>query len=45
MDSMIIIGLGMHVQLLSEDKVFSICGTDFGLPPDTHTDPVSPGHS
>src|SRR5437868_604229 len=43
MDYTIIIGLEVHVQLLTESKMFSSCGTDFGLPPNTQTDPVSLG--
>ncbi|MDB5352956.1 MAG: glutamyl-tRNA(Gln) and/or aspartyl-tRNA(Asn) amidotransferase, subunit [Planctomycetota bacterium] len=43
MDYTIIIGLEVHVQLLTESKMFSACGTDFGLPPNTQTDPVSLG--
>jgi aspartyl-tRNA(Asn)/glutamyl-tRNA(Gln) amidotransferase subunit B len=43
MDYKIIIGLEVHVQLLTESKMFSSCGTDFGLPPNTQTDPVSLG--
>jgi aspartyl-tRNA(Asn)/glutamyl-tRNA(Gln) amidotransferase subunit B len=39
----LIIGLEVHVQLLTESKMFSSCGTDFGLPPNTQTDPVSLG--
>src|ERR1700728_3969688 len=39
----IIIGLEVHVQLTTESKMFSSCGTDFGLPPNTQTDPVSLG--
>ena len=39
----IIIGLEIHVQLLTESKMFSWCGTEFGLPPNTQTDPVSLG--
>lgn len=39
----IIIGLEVHVQLLTESKMFSSCGTEFGLPPNTQTDPVSLG--
>src|SRR6202044_3168299 len=38
-----IIGLEVHVQLLTESKMFSSCGTDFGLPPNTQSDPVSLG--
>lgn len=43
MDYTIIIGLEVHVQLLTESKMFSACGTDFGLPPNTQTDPVALG--
>jgi aspartyl-tRNA(Asn)/glutamyl-tRNA(Gln) amidotransferase subunit B len=43
MDYTIIIGLEVHVQLLTESKMFSSCGTEFGLPPNTQTDPVSLG--
>jgi aspartyl-tRNA(Asn)/glutamyl-tRNA(Gln) amidotransferase subunit B len=43
MDYTIIIGLEVHVQLLTESKMFSACGTEFGLPPNTQTDPVSLG--
>ena len=43
MDYTIIIGLEVHVQLTTESKMFSSCGTDFGLPPNTQTDPVSLG--
>src|SRR5438477_12970358 len=39
----IVIGLEVHVQLLTESKMFSSCGTEFGLPPNTQTDPVSLG--
>ena len=39
----IIIGLEVHVQLTTESKMFTACGTDFGLPPNTQTDPVSLG--
>ncbi len=38
-----VIGLEVHVQLLTESKMFSSCGTEFGLPPNTQTDPVSLG--
>ncbi|MEJ7639666.1 MAG: hypothetical protein WKF75_17250, partial [Singulisphaera sp.] len=41
MDYTIIIGLEVHVQLLTESKMFSACGTEFGLSPNTQTDPVS----
>ncbi len=43
MDYTIVIGLEVHVQLLTESKMFSACGTKFGLPPNTQTDPVSLG--
>jgi aspartyl-tRNA(Asn)/glutamyl-tRNA(Gln) amidotransferase subunit B len=43
MDYTIIIGLEVHVQLQTESKMFSSCGTAFGLPPNTQTDPVSLG--
>ncbi len=43
MDYRIVIGLEVHVQLLTESKMFSWSGTDFGLPPNTQTDPVSLG--
>src|SRR6516225_901602 len=43
MDCEIIIGLEIHVQLQTESKMFSWSGTDFGLPPNTQTDPVSLG--
>ncbi|APW59410.1 Asp-tRNA(Asn)/Glu-tRNA(Gln) amidotransferase subunit GatB [Paludisphaera borealis] len=39
----VIIGLEIHVQLQTESKMFSWCGTEFGLPPNTQTDPVSLG--
>ncbi len=43
MDYTIVIGLEVHVQLLTDSKMFSSCGTEFGLPPNTQTDPVSLG--
>ena len=43
MDYEVIIGLEIHVQLQTESKMFSSSGTDFGLPPNTQTDPVSLG--
>jgi aspartyl-tRNA(Asn)/glutamyl-tRNA(Gln) amidotransferase subunit B len=43
MDYEIIIGLEIHVQLETESKMFSSSGTDFGLPPNTQTDPTSLG--
>jgi aspartyl-tRNA(Asn)/glutamyl-tRNA(Gln) amidotransferase subunit B len=43
MDYDIIIGLEIHVQLQTESKMFSWGGTEFGLPPNTQTDPVSLG--
>ena len=43
MDYTIVIGLEVHVQLLTESKMFSAVGTEFGLPPNTQTDAVSLG--
>ena len=43
MNYQIVIGLEVHVQLATESKMFSSCGTDFGLPPNTQTDPVALG--
>src|SRR3954466_9047283 len=43
MDYTIVIGLEVHVQLTTESKMFAMCGTEFGLPPNTQTDPVSFG--
>src|SRR3954454_24080103 len=43
MDYTIVIGLEVHVQLLTESKMFSACGTEFGLPPNTQTHRVSLG--
>src|SRR6266567_3253815 len=43
MNQTTIIGLEVHVQLMTESKMFSSCGTKFGLPPNTQTDPVSLG--
>jgi len=39
----IIIGLEVHVQLLTESKMFCGCGTKFGEPPNTQTCPVCTG--
>ena len=39
----IIIGLEVHVQLLTESKLFCGCSTKFGLPPNTATCPVCIG--
>jgi len=39
----IVIGLEVHVQLLTRSKMFSSGGTEFGLPPNTQTDPVALG--
>ena len=39
----IIIGLEVHVQLLTESKMFCGCGTKFGEPPNTQTCPVCIG--
>ncbi|MDE2508654.1 MAG: Asp-tRNA(Asn)/Glu-tRNA(Gln) amidotransferase subunit GatB [Planctomycetota bacterium] len=43
MNYTLIIGLEVHVQLTTESKMFARCGTEFGLPPNTQTDPVSLG--
>jgi aspartyl-tRNA(Asn)/glutamyl-tRNA(Gln) amidotransferase subunit B len=43
MDYTVVIGLEIHVQLQTESKMFSGSGTEFGLPPNTQTDPVSLG--
>ena len=43
MDYTIVIGLEVHVQLQTVSKMFSAVGTEFGLPPNTQTDPVSLG--
>ncbi|MBN1909180.1 MAG: Asp-tRNA(Asn)/Glu-tRNA(Gln) amidotransferase GatCAB subunit B, partial [Pirellulales bacterium] len=39
----IIIGLEVHVQLLTESKLFCGCSTAFGAPPNTQTCPVCIG--
>jgi len=39
----IVIGLEVHVQLLTESKMFCGCGTRFGAPPNTQTCPVCIG--
>lgn len=38
-----IVGLEVHVQLLTESKMFSWTGTEFGLAPNTLCDPVNLG--
>ena len=39
----VVIGLEVHVQLLTESKMFCRCGTRFGAPPNTQTCPVCIG--
>src|SRR5438552_14817437 len=39
----IVIGLEVHVQLLTRTKLFCGCSTQFGLPPNTATCPVCCG--
>jgi len=43
MDYRIIIGLEVHVQLLTPTKLFCACSTRFGLPPNSATCPVCCG--
>lgn len=35
--------IGLEIQLQTESKMFSSSGTEFGLPPNTQTDPISLG--
>jgi aspartyl-tRNA(Asn)/glutamyl-tRNA(Gln) amidotransferase subunit B len=39
-----VIGLEVHVQLLTETKIFCSCSTRFGNPPNTNVCPVCLGH-
>src|SRR5512140_273607 len=39
----VVIGLEVHVQLLTQSKLFCGCSTKFGLPPNTATCPVCIG--
>ena len=43
MDYRIVIGLEVHVQLLTRTKLFCGCSTQFGLPPNSATCPVCCG--
>src|SRR6516162_1030730 len=43
MDYRIVIGLEVHVQLLTRTKLFCGCSTEFGLPPNSATCPVCCG--
>src|SRR5262245_38708770 len=43
MDHRIVIGLEVHVQLLTKTKLFCGCSTQFGLPPNSATCPVCLG--
>jgi aspartyl-tRNA(Asn)/glutamyl-tRNA(Gln) amidotransferase subunit B len=38
-----VVGLEVHVQLLTRTKAFCCCSTDFGAPPNTHVCPVCLG--
>ena len=38
-----VIGLEVHVQLLTQTKIFCGCSTQFGAPPNTHVCPVCLG--
>ena len=38
-----VIGLEVHVQLLTRSKIFCACSTRFGSPPNTNTCPVCLG--
>ncbi|WP_025209617.1 Asp-tRNA(Asn)/Glu-tRNA(Gln) amidotransferase subunit GatB [Hippea sp. KM1] len=38
-----VIGLEVHIQLLTNTKIFCSCSTDFGAPPNTHICPVCMG--
>ena len=43
MDYHIVIGLEVHVQLLTATKLFCGCSTKFGAPPNSQTCPVCIG--
>jgi len=43
MDYRIVIGLEVHVQLLTQTKLFCGCSTKFGLPPNSATCPICMG--
>ena len=38
-----VIGLEVHIQLLTKTKIFCSCSTNFGAPPNTHVCPVCMG--
>ncbi len=43
MNYLVNIGLEVHVELLTQSKLFCGCSTKFGMPPNTQTCPVCLG--